>query len=241
MLVLKTVVTGPEPCVYLPEQQMTLEHVVVGQLTPDEYEGLMNEGWRKFGPVLFRPICGHCQECRSLRIPVEAFSPSRSQRRAEARNADLTVYFDRPRIDEPRLALYRRYHQTKEAHQGWPEVEKTADDYADSFLRSPVPVVEISVWESDTLLAVVLTEVTASVVSGIYHYWEPTAQARSLGTFAMLQTITLARLLKRPWAYFGYYVADCPSLSYKAHFRPYELLDPAGHWEPPAPSTVSPT
>lgn len=231
MLVLKTVVTGPEPCVYLPEQQMTLENVVVSQLSPEEYEGLMNAGWRKFGTVLFRPICDHCQACRSLRIPVAAFTPNRSQRRAQAGNSDLTVVFDRPCVDEQRLALYRRYHHTKELRQGWPEVEKTADDYIDSFLRSPVPVVEITVWEGAALLAVVLTEVTANIVSGIYHFWEPEAQGRSIGTFAMLQTIELAQLLKRPWAYFGYYVEGCPSLSYKANFRPHELLDAAeGVW-----------
>lgn len=232
MLVLKTVITGPEPCVYLPEQKMTMENVVVLRLSPAEYERKMDEGWRKFGPVLFRPICEGCRACRSLRISVEAFTPSRSQRRALTGSAALTVRFDTPVIDPVRLALYNRYHATKERQHGWPEAEKSVEDYTFSFLQSPVPVVEISVWEEESLLAVVIAEVTPNTVSGVYHYYEPSEEKRSLGTFAMLQTLELARLLKKPWAYFGYYVQDCPSLSYKAKFRPCELLGEDGIWRP---------
>ena len=85
---------------------------------------------------------------------------------------------------------------------------------------------------TETLLAVVIAEVTPNTVSGVYHYYEPAEEKRSLGTFAMLQTLELAMLLEKPWAYFGYYVADCPSLSYKTNFRPCELLRDDGTWQP---------
>ena len=88
MRVLQTVLTGPDECHYLPERQATMENLVVAQLSPEEYEQKMNEGWRKFGPVLFRPVCEVCQECRPIRISVAEFSPSRSQRRALAKNED---------------------------------------------------------------------------------------------------------------------------------------------------------
>ena len=200
----------------------------------------MDEGWRKFGPVLFRPICQDCHACRSLRIPTTDFQPSRSQRRALISNASLTVRFDSPSVDPVRLALYNRYHDAKERQHGWPEAEKSVEDYTFSFLQSPVPLVEISVWEGETLLAVVIAEVTPNTVSGIYHYYETREEKRSLGTFALLQTVELARLLKKPWAYFGYYVADCPSLSYKAQFRPCEILGEDGIWRPYSVPLASP-
>lgn len=228
MRVLQTFVTGPEPCIYLPEREATQEHWMVVQLTPSEYEQKMNEGWRKFGPVLFRPICTHCQECRPLRIPVAEFAPNRSQRRALARNAALEVRYGKPVVDEQRLALYNRYHAHQERQKGWPEQERSAEDYAFSFVHNPVPAVEISVWEGETLIAIVLTDVTPSVVSGVYHYYQPEGESRSLGTFAMLQTIELARRLERPWAYFGYWVPACPSLAYKANFQPCEVLSDNG-------------
>jgi arginine-tRNA-protein transferase len=197
-----------------------MENLVVAQLSPEEYEQKMNEGWRKFGPVLFRPVCEGCQECRPIRISVAEFSPSRSQRRALAKNEDLEIRHARPTVDAVRLALYNRYHTAQEVAKGWPEVEKSAEDYAFSFVHNPLPAVEISVWEKDMLRAVVLTDITPNTVSGVYHYYEPECEERSIGTFAMLQTIALARLLQKPWAYFGYWVAACPSLSYKSNFKP---------------------
>jgi arginine-tRNA-protein transferase len=231
MRVLQTLVTGPDACVYLPDQQATMENVVVAQLSPAEYEQKMDAGWRKFGPVLFRPICTSCTACRPLRIPVATFTPSRSQRRALAKNAELEVRYGRPSVDAARLALYNRYHQQQETQKGWPEGERSAEDYAFSFVHNPVPAVELSVWEGETLRAIVLTDVTENTVSGVYHYYEPGESHRSLGTFAMLQTIELARRLGKPWAYFGYWVAACPSLSYKANFQPCEILSMAGGWE----------
>ena len=235
MLVLKTIRTGPETCTYLPDRQATMENLLVARLSPAEYEQKMNEGWRKFGSVLFRPVCASCQECRPLRIPVAEFAPNRSQRRAVAKNADLTVRYAHPRVDAARLALYSCYHGAREREKGWPESEMSEEDYALSFLQSPLPGIEISVWEGETLRAIVLTDVTPATVSGVYHYYEPAGESRSLGTFAMLQTIALARKLEKPWAYFGYWVAACPSLAYKANFRPCSILNRAGEWESPVP------
>jgi leucyl-tRNA---protein transferase len=231
MIVLQTIRTGPDPCTYLPDRQATMENLVVVRLSGQEYEQKMNEGWRKFGPVLFRPICDGCQACRPLRIPVAEFAPSRSQRRAQAKNAELTVTYARPTVDATRLALYNRYHGARERTKGWAESEKSEEDYVFSFLQNPVTSVEISVWEEATLLAIVLADITPNTVSGVYHYYEPEEAGRSLGTFVMLQTIELARKLEKPWAYFGYWVAACPSLSYKANFRPCEIFNTDRVWQ----------
>jgi len=234
MLVLNSFQTDPEPCMYLPEQQSRLEYEIVAELSPEEYEERMNAGWRKFGPLLFRPICSNCRECRPIRIPIETFTPDRSQRRCLERNSDLAVRFTSPPpVDEARLALFNRYHDGQNSRKGWGENHKSATDYTRSFLWNPLRTgVEVSAWEGDKLLAVALTEVTPNVVSGVYHYHEPDEQyrKRSLGTFVMLQTIELARRLGRAYAYFGYYVADCGSLNYKIRFQPCELKNDDGEW-----------
>ena len=235
MIVLQTFLSGPEPCPYLPTELSTMEHILVVQLSAAEYEVKMNEGWRKFGPVLFRPVCESCRACQPLRIPVAEFTPSRSQRRALAKNTELIVRRARPTVDARRLALYNRYHAEREAARGWSESDKSEEDYVFSFLQSSVPAVELSVWEGERLLAIVLTDITPNAVSGVYHYYEPECERRSIGTFAMLQTITLARELGKPWAYFGYWVAACPSLAYKANFQPCEVLTERKCWEPHKP------
>src|SRR3712207_3801905 len=69
MIVLESFTTGPEECMYLPDRQARLEYEFVARLSPEEYERRMNEGWRKFGHLLFHPVCGACRECRPIRVP----------------------------------------------------------------------------------------------------------------------------------------------------------------------------
>ena len=236
MKLLRTILGEEETCVYLPDRRAQSEYKIVSELSAAEYEGLMERGWRKFGMALHRPVCAGCRECRSLRVETEKFMPSRSQRRTLQKNADLTVAFTPPYLDDERLALYHRYHAAQEALKGWPGVSKTPQDYFYSFVHNPVPAIEIAVRdETGTLRAVVLTDMTENIVSGVYHYHDPDWRERAVGVFAMLQTIELARRQGRKWVYFGYWVSGCPSLSYKASFRPHEVLGSDGVWRPQGP------
>ncbi|HET6383806.1 MAG TPA: arginyltransferase [Armatimonadota bacterium] len=230
MIILRQFITEPHECPYLPDRLAILEYRVAAQLSPADYEEQMNRGFRKFGSLLFRPVCEGCSECRPIRIPVQRFRPDRSQRRAWKRNQDLRVVIQPPTADADRLDLYHRYHAFQARRKGWPEKERDAAVYEFSFVQNPLPGVEISIWEGSVLRAITLTEVTPYVVSGIYHYYDPETVDRSLGTYCMLQTIELARRLRRRWAYFGFYVEACASLSYKSRFRPCEIMDSSGGW-----------
>ena len=167
--------------------------------------------------------------------------PDRSQRRAWERNQDLRVKFAPPTVDDERMALYDRYHRAQAAKKGWPDKTPDLAEYAMSFVQNPLPAVEISLWEGDCLRAVTLTEVTPNVVSGIYHYHDPDLAKRGIGTYCMLRTLDLAHRLEKKWAYFGFYVAGCQSMLYKARFRPCELMGAGGVWRPfdPQSSGVS--
>ncbi len=221
----------PHQCEYLPDRLATLEYSFAPQLTPGEYEEYMLKGYRKFGPVLFQPVCGPCQECRPIRLLTDQFMPDRSQRRAMQRNADLRVEVGNPAVDQQRLYRYHQYHTFQSQRKDWPAKRTSAEEYSFSFLQSPVPVVEITVWQGEVLRAVVITEVTPSIVSAVYHYYDPHLKQRSLGTFSLLQVIELAKELEKPWVHFGYYVAGCGSMAYKARFQPCEILV-NGVWEP---------
>ena len=231
MQVLQQFISGPDTCHYLPDQDATQQYAEVARISPAEYEDLMNQGWRKFGGTLFRPVCAHCSECRPLRIPSADFTPDRSQQRCWRKNADLEVRYAPPTVDAARLDLYRRYQAGQSATKGWPDAERTARSYARQFVQNPLPSVEISLWEGDALRAVVIADITLNCVSGVYHFHDPDCRSRGLGTYALLHTIELARRLDKPWVYFGYFVAGCASMSYKTRFQPYEILQPNGVWE----------
>ena len=63
------------------------------------------------------------------------------------------------------------------------------------------------------------------------HYYDPELYPAGVGTFCMLQTLELARRLEKRWAYFGFYVAGCGSLAYKARFKPCEIMGADGAWK----------
>ncbi|MGD0093702.1 MAG: arginyltransferase [Planctomycetota bacterium] len=230
MLVLHNFITEPHACPYVAERVAKLEYSYAAQMTPQEYEDLLNGGCRKFGMAFFRPVCGVCQACRPLRVAVARFRPDRSQRRAWRDNRHLQVKFGAPRVDELRVALFNLYHQAQCRRKGWPAHESDAEEYALTFLCNPVPAVEISVWEGGLLRGIVLSDVTPHVVSAVYHYYHPDCLKLGLGTFCVLQTIELARRLKRPWVHLGFYVAGCANMAYKARFRPHELMNAEGVW-----------
>jgi arginine-tRNA-protein transferase len=230
MLIAQQFRSEPHDCLYLPGQVAEMEYTAVAALDGAEYLALMDRGYRKFGPLVFRPVCAACAACRPIRVPVARFVPSASQRRALKRNRDLEVRVGAPRVDAARLELYSRYHLAQAARRGWPATDKSADEYEFSFVRNPLPAAEISAWEGDALRAVVLVDVVPGALSDVYHYHDPDASDRGLGTFVLLETLALARRLDRAYVYLGYYVAGCRSMVYKARFRPCELLDTDGVW-----------
>jgi len=230
MIVAHRFTTEPHTCAYLPDQLATLEYSFAVSMAAQEYEDLMNSGYRKFGAAFFKTACAGCQECRPLRIAVDRFEPDRSQRRTWKKNKDLSVQVGAPSGDEPHLRLYNRYHEAQSRLKGWPPQSTNREEYFLSLVENPVPSAEISVWERGELRAVIINDVTPNVVSAVYHYHDPDFSERGLGTFCVLHCIELARALRKRWVYMGFYVSGCKSMQYKAHFRPCEIMDVSGNW-----------
>lgn len=231
MRILRTFVAPEEPCPYLPEEQWQLKYQRIGLLEPGEYERRLLDGWFKYGHHLQRPICASCRACQSMRVPIDEFTLSRAQRRALDKNADLTVYISTPPIcDETRVALHNRYRAAQLVERGWSLLGWDTDSYAYEFIHGPLPMTEISVWDGETLCAVVLCDVDTESVAGVTHYYDPSLKKRSIGLFAMLQTFALAQHLGKKWVYLGYYVKDSPTMGYKIQFRPAELRSWDGVW-----------
>jgi arginine-tRNA-protein transferase len=63
-------------------------------------------------------------------------------------------------------------------------------------------------------------------------YFDPEFARRSLGTYSLLWECKHALDCGLQYYYLGYYVADCPKMSYKAAFRPAEMRIETGEWVP---------
>ena len=217
------------PCEYLPDRIWQLRYEMVPHLRPADYMQRLQEGWRRFGYLMFRPECPSCRMCQSLRVPVATFRPNSSQRRAWKRNhAEVTVRIGAPSVSRDRLDLWARFHRHGHETKGWP-LETEGD--AGMLLENPFPTEEWSYYVGNRLVAVAYVDALPGGLSAIYCYYDPTERGRSLGTFNILTLLASARERKLPHVYLGYYVAGCRSMEYKRRFCPNEILQPDGSWE----------
>lgn len=222
----------PSPCGYLPDRDWSLEYELVLSLNHAEYMERMAAGWRRFGHMLFKPNCPGCQACQSLRVPIESFSPNRSQRRAAARNdKEIELRIGAPDASRDKLDLYDRYHRFQADVKDWPvHYPKDVASYLESFVNNPFTTEEWRYFLNGKLIGIGYVDPLPKGLSAIYFFYDPEMKQRSLGTWNVLRILEEARRRRLPHVYLGYYVADCPSLAYKAHFTPNEILRPDGTW-----------
>jgi arginine-tRNA-protein transferase len=222
----KRLVEAPRACSYLPDEAASLEHRILVDVTPDELEALLVRGYRRFGPDYFRPACRACSQCVPTRVPTASFTPSKSQRRALRACARLDVSLGEPVVDDERRDLYARWHAFREEARGWDPSPLDDEGYTMSFAFPHPATRELAYRDPDTgaLVGVALCDETPRVWSAIYFFYEPTWARRSIGVANILVQIQVARARGRPHVYLGYLVDACPSMQYKARFRPQERL-----------------
>lgn len=215
------------PCPYLPEQRARSIYAF-GPIDSTVYQELMDRGFRRSGEVFYRPTCPACTACRSMRVDVDAFAPSRSQRRVLRRNVDIEIEVGSPAYDAERFELFAWYQ--KEWHDG--AMLGDAEDFARFLVDSPLHTVEMTYRAAGRLLGVGILDVTPAGLSSVYFYFAPAAARRSLGVFSALCEIQLARKWGRRYWYPGFFVAGCRKMEYKRGYQPAELLHPDGVWRP---------
>ena len=231
MIELAQLDTEPEACPYLPGREARTRYCLVSELLPREYDEKLSRGWRRFGSILFSPRCDACSECLSIRIPVERFSPSKSQRRVLRKNRDLSLEVGAPKLDEERLDLYTRHHTDRETRRGWPSAAMGFEEYYETFCLNAVETLEFCYRLDDRLVAVAYVGQAEDSLNSIYAFTDPSFSRRSLGVYDVLCEIDEARRLSKSHLYLGYYVSGCKSMEYKASYRPHQVLGSEGWLE----------
>jgi leucyl-tRNA---protein transferase len=193
-------------------------------VTSVELDHLLARGWRRFGPAYFRPRCGSCNQCVPLRIPIDGFTPTKSQRRVLRNAGRFSLRIGAPTVDEQRLDIYRRWHAMQSEQRGWPDEEIEPLEYAHQFCFPHPAAREFSYYDGDRLIAVGIVDETPLALSAVYTYHDPDYRKFSLGTLSILWQARAARAAGKQWLYLGYRVLGCPSSEYKAGFGPHELL-----------------
>jgi arginyl-tRNA--protein-N-Asp/Glu arginylyltransferase len=214
--------TPVHPCSYITrENAQTLFFDPRRKITPEIYQQLTDQGFRRSGSHVYRPHCASCQACIPTRIPVDEFQPRRTQRRIRKRNQDLELRIEEAAFSRRHYHLYERYISLRHADG---DMYPASEDQYRSFLLSPWSnSIFVSLYEGEKLLSVAVTDQQATGLSAIYTFFEPSDRKRSLGVMSILTQIELARQRNLPFLYLGYWVEACDKMAYKMDYQPAEI------------------
>ena len=111
--------TAPSPCPYLPgQQERKIFTHLVGKRAASLNDLLTQTGFRRSQTIAYRPACESCRACVSVRVLVDEFKPSASQRRAMRANADLVGDFVAPKPTNEHFSLFRSYLDARHPEGG---------------------------------------------------------------------------------------------------------------------------
>ena len=214
--------TEPHPCSYLPDMEATTLFVDPhARMDKETLTYLSERGFRRSGAILYKPDCTNCQACISLRIPVTNYRFSRNERRILKRNADLNIFEVESISHDDFYQLYHKYISMRHADG---DMFPPGRDQYESFFSNPFGTTRYVVFKNDSgLKAVAIIDDFTTGLSAVYTFYDPDEEHRSLGTLAVLWQILKAQELSLPYLYLGYWVNQCPKMSYKTRFHPSEI------------------
>lgn len=217
------------PCPYLPGQyERKLFTELRGPDAARIFDTMTRAGFRRSHNFAYRPACQTCQACVPVRVPVERFKPSRSQRRSARQNTELQVSMKPVSATAEQYSLFVRYLAAR--HADGEMSRMTFQDYAamveDTCLRSALA--EFREPTDGSLAAVLLVDWLADGASAVYSFFDTASSRKSLGSYLILWLIDAVRRAGLDKVYLGYWIDQSPKMAYKARFKPLEALGPNG-------------
>jgi arginine-tRNA-protein transferase len=213
--------SSPEPCGYLPDRKSISAFAnPYMDMDVETYDELIQFGFRRSGGYLYRPHCPQCNECISMRIPVERYQFSRNDKRNLRKNSDLEINPVRGKFVDEHFELYKHYINSR--HPGGSMENPTRSDYHRFLICDWTETYFVEFRQDKKLLAVAVTDATRTGYSAVYTFYDPVETSRSLGHFAILNQINMCKQNELPYLYLGYWIKDCDKMSYKSRYKPAE-------------------
>ena len=216
--------TPPTKCPYLPnkEEQLIFTHLKQ-EIAEDTHNIMSNIGFRRSHGIVYRPDCKNCSECIPVRIRVDNHQPNKNQQRINQKNRNLVSKFLPPVATAEHFNLFQRYQKCR--HEEGNMLLMNMDEYRSMIEDTPVKTQLIEYREKNgELFAVALTDNIKNGLSMVYSFYRPDALKRSPGTWIILNHIYLAKIIRLPYVYLGFFIQNCSKMSYKKDFKPLESL-----------------
>lgn len=194
---------------------------------------LWAQGWRHQGTLFFR--YSHCvmrgleHEIIPLRIDVNRFTPSKSQRRVWRRNEDLAWEVAPVVFDEAMHRMFERH-----AERFTENIPSSLHDFLGvDPANMPGRCLAVKALLGGEPIAVSFLDVGARAMSSVYAIFEPDHAKRGLGTLTLLKEIEIARASGKHYLYHGYGTRAPGPYDYKKQFNALEAYDWSSNaWRP---------
>jgi leucyl-tRNA---protein transferase len=211
-----------------------VENFVCLNVAPAGMDRLWAEGWRHFGIFFFRYRASLHHEERfnvlPLRIDLERFSVTRSQKRVLKTNQDTKIIIGPSSIDEAKEVLFAK-HRLRFSEN----IPTSLDDFLSPAPATiPCPNVELCVYLGDELVGVTFLDLGKTATSAVYAIFEPAERKRSLGILMMLHSLHYSRRQGYRYYYPGYAYREPSSYDYKKRFKGLDYLEWDSGWKPVA-------
>ena len=181
---------------------------------------LSRSGFRRSGDMLYTPKCPNCKACVSVRIPVDKFSPSKSQKRIWKKNHDIRITIEEVAFRQKHFDLYLKYQRAR--HPDSTMCDDDPNKYI-SFIESNYSKSRfLCMYVDKKLIGISVVDQFEGGISAVYTFFDPEYSKRSLGTYIILYMIKISRLRKVPYVYLGYWIDQSAKMNYKRHFKPLE-------------------
>ena len=211
----------PHDCSYLDNHQaMNIYPDPNKPVTKALYNYLIQHGFRRSGDQSYRPHCPACQKCVAVRINLNHFIASKSQRRCMRRNQHFTTYEHEATFNQEHYDLYCRYLASRHREGG---MDYPAPKSYSNFLISTWSETRfIEIRHQSQLIAVAVTDYVEEGLSAFYTFFDPDYAQHSLGTYCILKQIEIAKDRGMLWLYLGYWIEESQKMNYKQNFSGLE-------------------
>jgi len=222
--------TAEFPCSYLPHKQERLLVAIDNHLQSTAgYSFLMSQGFRRGGEQVYRPHCLNCQACRSLRVLVDQFTPSKSQKKVLRKNSHFTLKTSTT-VANNYYPLYELYINT--IHNDGAMYPATSVQFQ-SFLFTDKKLAKqifMEIWHHKKLISVAVTDELPDALSAVYTFYHPDYKKSALGVHSILAQLQLSQKLDKRYLYLGYQIDQCKKMNYKNRYFPYEIFQ-ENNWQ----------
>ncbi len=190
------------------------------EVEPALFSMLSRSGFRRSGNMLYAPKCPSCKACVSVRIPAARFKASRGQRRIWRKNLDISVTIEDVRFEQAHFDLYLKYQQHRHADSSM--CDDDPKKYI-GFIESDYAASKFLCMRLDgELIGISVLDQFDGGLSAVYTFFDPDHHKRSLGTYAILYSVKLARMHDIAFVYLGYWIDESPKMNYKRQFKPLQ-------------------